>query len=428
MKLLQRSRRPFWIYTGLVLALAVPVFYLVLERQLLEDIDDDLFIQKQKVVDGLNSSALDPQELMVTIARINSLNAGVMIGPLLTDSVVRPVFTTEIRHDAYHDHDEPFRTLLAQATIQGQTYVIRIERVIEETEELVLAISMVIGVVLVLLFGGVMILDRLAAKRIWAPFQETLKGIKSFQVDSGEPFRARATGVVEFDELERAVEQLAERNTSIYAEQRRFTENAAHEMRTPVALLQSKVDRLFQSPDLSKDQAILLEEANIILGRMRKLYDGLVQLASIDNDNAPAQGEVRPMKIVSNTLALLDPFINDHGISVTVLDKSTDAWRIAPSLAEVLFANLVRNAIAHNRDQGTVGIVITDTSFEIGNTGNEKALDDSRLFRRFAGTGKGLGLGLAIAAQVCERRGWSVKYAFHNGLHTFVIHTDSALA
>ncbi len=424
MKLLHRTRRPFWIYTVLVLALTVPACYLILERQWMADIDEDLLVQRQKVEAGLNGLALDPKELAITVERINALRSGVQLAPYHEGDPIGDVITTEHLHDAFHGHDEPFRTLHSRIMVQGRPYAIRVERVIEETEELVIAIALVMLVVLVLLLGGILLLDRMAATRIWAPFNRTLQGIKAFQVDSGDPFHAQPTGVTEFDELERAVEQLAERNTALYAEQKRFTENAAHEMRTPVALLQSKVDRLFQSPGLSEDQARLLEEANITIGRMRRLYDGLVLLARIDNDRAPAQGEVKPVDTVRGALATLAPVVEELNINVSIADQSTRPWSIAPSLAEVLFANLIGNAVNHNGRDGSIRIVITNTTMRVSNTGVGEALDPAILFHRFASSGKGLGLGLAIAERVCNRRGWTLQYAFEEGSHTFTVRTD----
>ena len=425
MKLLQRTRRPFWIYTGCVMVLAIPVYYLFLERQGLDDVDEDLDAIKRRVEHNLNAQQLTDSDLRITLERLNALGTGVLVEPAGTDAPAQDRVSTVVRHDAMHGHEEPFRTLVGTITVYGLPYRVTVWRVIEETEDLVLGIAAVSICSLVLLFTGMWLLDRITTRRVWAPFERTLVALKRFQVDSGQPLRAEATGIHEFDELNTALQQLTERNIAIYAEQRRFTENAAHEMRTPLALLQGKVDRLFQSAALTEEQAVLLQEANDVLVRMRRLYDALVLLARIDNDPAPAAGITAPMQVVSLTLAHLAPLVTEKRLHVDVSSSPDVRWNIAPALADVLLTNLLSNAVRHTAAGGMIVAHLSDERLKISNAGTAP-LDTSLVFTRFSGSGRGLGLGLAIAKRVCERRGWTIGYTFAEGRHVFTVDTKAA--
>lgn len=417
MKLLHRTRRPFWIYAAVVMVLSVPAYYLVLERQWLADIDEDLAVQKAKLEHGMNARHLSTAELDSTIAHLNALDIGFQLAA--GERSMPDHFITIERPDAFHGHAEPFRTYTSTITVNGRPYAITVSRVIEETEELITGIALIATITLLLLFGGVLLLDRMSAQRIWAPFHAMLARLKRFQVDDAEPFRAAATGVTEFDELEVELEQLTARNMAMYTEQRRFTENAAHELRTPIALLQGKLERLFQSKDLTQEQATLLEEASKVLARMHRSHEGLLLLARLENGAAQRNGTSDPRSIVDHALSQSEDRIRELGLSVSVEGVQNATWRMDPAMAEILLVNLVSNAIRHNVPGGRIGIRISPSSFTIANTSDGMSLDPALLFKRFAGSGKGLGLGLAIAQRVCERQGCTLDYVFEAPLHVF---------
>lgn len=424
MKLLQRTRRPFLIYAACVMLLTIPMYYHFLETQALDDVDEDLLVSLRRVERNLNAQHLTPADLTLVLERLNQLDAGIRIDPLPAGAAMTDEISTIVRHDEMHGHEEPFRTLVGTIHANGRPYRATVTRVIEETDELVIGIAVVSLCTLVLLFCGVLLLDRITTRRLWAPFERTLSALKRFQVDGGSPLTAEATGIVEFDELNRALEQLTERNIAIYAEQRRFTENAAHEMRTPLAILQGKVDRLFQTPALTEDQAVLLEGSNDVLARMRRLYDALVLLARIDNDPAPAAGTAEPMRVVLATLAGLSPQTEEKHLHVEAHGDIDLQWNIAPALAEVLINNLITNAVRHTAVGGTVMVDLSAARLQVSNSGSVP-LDPNTLFTRFSGSGRGLGLGTAIARRVCERRHWDIRYDFVDGSHVFTVRTTS---
>ncbi|MBK6755495.1 MAG: response regulator transcription factor [Flavobacteriales bacterium] len=107
-----------------------------------------------------------------------------------TDSIVKDRFHTVIaRHDELHGHVEPSRIHESKVVLNGVPHAITVTRVIEETEELLTAIALVTLVSLVLLFGGVMVVDHVSARRIWAPFHRLLDELKRFKWTAPYPSR-----------------------------------------------------------------------------------------------------------------------------------------------------------------------------------------------------------------------------------------------
>jgi len=426
MKLLQRTRRPIWIYATVVLLLSIPAYYLILRNVWLADIDQDLEVTKQKVERGINAQHLAEEGLSAAVEHINAIDAGVRLTALHPDSNVVERFHTIDRYDDLHGHEEPYRTYESTVILNGVPYAIIVSRVVEETEELVTSIALVALISLVLLFGGMVVLDRVSASHIWVPFHRLLERLKRFHVDDPAPFHAAPTGITEFDELEHVLEQLTLRNMTMYAEQRRFTENAAHELRTPIALLQAKIERLFQSEGLTQAQAELLEEADDVLRRMRRTHDGLLTLAKVDNAPVHPGSISDPEAIVRALLHNALEHATSLGLSVSVHAEPNVQWPMEPAMAEILLGNLVSNAIRHNTAGGSIRIDLSVAMLSIANSGSPKTLDPAGLFKRFSSSGKGLGLGLAIAQRVCERQGWPLHYAFAQGMHSFHVGVGTA--
>ena len=94
------------------------------------------------------------------------------------------------------------------------------------------------------------------------------------------------------------------------------------------------------------------------------------------------------------------------------------------SLTEILINNLLLNAIRHTPTKGIIVVTLTDSRFEIANTG-VKPLDSDSLFKRFSKLSKetnGSGLGLAIVSEICRHQNWAVRYFFENNMHIFSLH------
>jgi signal transduction histidine kinase len=94
------------------------------------------------------------------------------------------------------------------------------------------------------------------------------------------------------------------------------------------------------------------------------------------------------------------------------------------SFIEIMFNNLLLNAVSHNIENGTVHILLADKKLIISNTGKNIALSTEKLFSRFSKinpSGNGNGLGLAIVKKICDLNQWQVTYTFSEEKHTFSI-------
>ncbi len=122
--------------------------------------------------------------------------------------------------------------------------------------------------------------------------------------------------MAEFRELNTAVEQLAERSRKAYVAQKEFAENASHEMRTPLAIFQGKLELLMQTDPLTEEQAELITDLATASQRMARLNKGLILLTRIQNGQFPETEEIAVKKTAGHLLRQYQPQIEQKDLQL----------------------------------------------------------------------------------------------------------------
>src|SRR5581483_2726894 len=139
-----------------------------------------------------------------------------------------------------------------------------------------------IGVILLLLFT-LFITNRLLLNRLWQPFHNLLKELRIFNVADNKDIPMMNTNIEEFRELNQAVVSMSSRVKSDYKDLKTFTENASHELLTPIAVINSKLDTLLQTGDFTRQQSKLLGDLYSAVSKLTRLNQSLLLLVKIEN-------------------------------------------------------------------------------------------------------------------------------------------------
>lgn len=266
---------------------------------------------------------------------------------------------------------------------------------------------------------------RFATKRLWQPFDDTLQKAEQFNLAQSEIPLFADTDIQEFARLNQSLGELMKKDQDTYRIQKEFTENASHELQTPLAIIRSKLDLLMQE-DLQESQMRLVSELYELTMRMGHLNRNLLLLAKIENAQYTALEEVDLAAMLSYSLPLYETLQNDKTLRME--DRRNDPNRklLANAvLLECLLKNLIVNALRHAKQNAEVRISIEDNRLTISNESIDgKSLDAETLFRRFRSGDakqKGNGLGLAIVKAICDFHHWMVEYKFEAGHHHFIV-------
>ena len=208
-----------------------------------------------------------------------------------------------------------------------------------------------------------------------------------------------------------------------YEQQKSFTENASHELQTPIALLKSKLDILLQHKDISPEISEILAGIEPPLSRLSRINKNLLVLAKVENRQYSENNPLDVQEYVLSAQSLFEDYINDKKLDVTLAIPANFKIMANPFLLETLLYNLFSNAIRHTPLSGKIYIELKGQTLSFSNSG-KAPLDTTQLFKRFSRTSKdrvSSGLGLAIIKEVANKYNWSIEYYFDNDLHTFSI-------
>jgi signal transduction histidine kinase len=241
-------------------------------------------------------------------------------------------------------------------------------------------------------------------------------------------------------ELTRLTAQLNEmigRLETSFAALRRFTADASHELKTPLAVMRADVERAMHSTAGGNEQLIALEEALHETTRMADLVDSLLTLARADEgrfDLMREPVELEPLaRDVYETALILG---EDAGLNVTMSRVENSIVHGDRTRLRQLFLNLITNAIKYTPKGGDVELQLTATeaeaTFTVRDTGiGIAAIDLPNIFDRFYRADRvrsrmaergGWGLGLSISQWIAQAHGGtlSVQSRLHRG-STFTV-------
>ncbi|MFC7667041.1 sensor histidine kinase [Hymenobacter humi] len=266
------------------------------------------------------------------------------------------------------------------------------------------------------LLVGLLVLQHVLARRLWAPFYHALGELQKYKLDQHQPVYLAPTRIPEFKELNSALSLVLNRNQRIYRRQREFTENAAHELQTPLAILRTKLDMLVQAPGLTEEQAGHIETLLDVTQRLTHLSRSLLLLAHLDQQLFFPSETVDLAATVGAHLRQLHEQAAAADLTLKADLAPTVPLAANRALLEILVSNLLSNAIRHNVPGGEVRVTLTEQMLTVENTGHACALPADQLFVRFRPGPErppgSVGLGLAIARQICETYGFLLSYHY----------------
>lgn len=329
-----------------------------------------------------------------------------------TGDVQRRFSDTEF-YKKNNDDTEPGRQLVTKVELNGKTYQVTIIKSKVESEYLIRIIFLVTLAVSALLLITTMLVNKLVLSRLWKPFHAILFQLKSFQVAGNIELKTEESKIDEFRDLNSAAITLARRVRNDYRELKNFTDTASHEMMTPLAIINSKLDALLQTGPFSDIQGVLLEDIYTAIGRLSRLNQSILLLAKMENRMISNLGPVLLHELIPKKLRQFQELIEANGIQVELSLQNKEV-SMNKHLADILLNNLISNAIRHNVAGGMIYITLDAEKIRIQNTGDPVMLNETLIFEKFhrGELSDGAGLGLALSRQICGYYGFKLVYSF----------------
>lgn len=417
-KLLDRSLRPLIWFALIVLVASIPVYFLIINLIWVRELDKHHYSVREKIVERVAALAASGDSVDSTIAILNKIQPGFSFSEGGTEVASDSVYNV-IRFDSFMKDREQFRCLLTHIVIDGKPYKLLIETNMEEVDETIMSISAITIFLLILLLAGFIWLNRKTSLRIWKPFYNTIDKLKEFNLKDGRSVDFKNSDISEFEDLNGSLEMLIHKNLASYKQQKEFTENASHELQTPLSIVKTKTDLLLQTPGINDQQLHIIEEVNQAVNRVSRISKNLLIMAKIENDQFESKEEIDVSRVVDTlSRSFTDNFPVYKWSHQLDPDVVTTGNKI---LFEIVVSNLLTNAVRYTPAGGDIQVILIHNSLSVRNTGSE-SLKLENLFRRFSNSSSssiGSGLGLAIVKEICDRHQWQIAYSFSEHMHVF---------
>lgn len=409
MRFLSRiNRHYFWTLIILVFLLSFGGYFLlsnIINDEMQEDISANEYAIIQEIKTQNNLPNIFP---IIETKKISPKK--------ITPKAYKKIYVSEESEDEL----EPYIEYTNCVEIENQWYLIKIRHSLLDTNDLILAIALPLLFLLVLAFAFSFFLTKKLNKTIWKGFEENLKVIESFSFNNIQKLDLQNSGIEEFDRLNDAILKMTLKLGEDYLSLKEFTENASHEIQTPLSIILLNLEELLQS-DLS-EQAFKQVVASInALKRLSALNQSLVLLAKIENHQFDGGEVVILNNILKQKIQEFTPLFEAKNLKIEFESSRDFSLMIDQQLAEILISNLLSNAVKHNIQNGFIKINIEDKTLNICNTGSESRLTDQNIFNRFTKqNSESYGLGLAIVKKICDKHKLEIHYQ-KNELHCFII-------
>ena len=305
-------------------------------------------------------------------------------------------------------------------TVNKENFLVTVNKSETETEELLkLIILVTISMVAMILLFNYLINRRLITS-IWQPFYNTINSIKDYAANQ-QSLTLSKEPIDEINLLNESLNRMTEQIHKDFYALRSFTENASHEMQTPLAIIRTKVEALYQhaeGKEIMMQQLLSIEDACL---KLSKLHQSLLLLTKLENKQFILNETIQLSSILKEKCEERNDLIDSKHIELKI-DASEFVMHFHQHLAEILISNLLNNAIRYTANGGAISIILNQQLLKVSNTAIAGSLDTERVFTRFYKASEtGTGLGLSIIKEICASAGFEIAYQYEHEMHHFII-------
>ena len=284
------------------------------------------------------------------------------------------------------------------------------------------------------LFAPLLLLLPVIGLLLWAGIANALGALRALivQISKRSPEDLSHINLdrlpIDFVPLGSSINQLLSKLEDSFSAEKRFTDHAAHQLRTPLATIKLQLQMLEQVTKPA-EQSAMLADLKQSTERASKLVTQLLTAARVSHQPiTPTRIELYPL--VARLIADLGPLVASKNLDVS-LDTAPDVVAMADeTLLILMLSNIIENAVKYTPENGTIRVmlvsdtrfarcIVTDNGPGIG--ANERDLVFTRFYRVDTPHVAGTGLGLAIAAEVAARLGGNIALGDNPSGHGLMV-------
>lgn len=413
MNLVTKTNKYYLIFFLCLFPIMVAVDYYLIKYVVNKEVDKILQHESERIAFSLSENGtLPPSSYLLAVTPIDNHLS-------IQNNKVRDTLI----YEPYKDRLMPHRTYSFKATLNFQDVNILLKHPLLEMNELIVWLFTTTSFIILLLVVGLFLINQAIYKWAWKPFFENISKLTNYDITQKALVQLENSNITEFQEFNQIVTVLMNQVRRDFQNLKELNENMSHEIQTPLAIIRNKMVMLLESQNLNEKELqwvqTVYEEAN----KLSKIGKSLTLISRIENQEFTRLNNVDVSAVIENIIDNMDEMIAFKNLKMT-FDITSVKIKCDLILANILFTNLIKNAIQHNYNDGSIEIALYKKKFEIINTGEQSKVEKEQLFNRFERDDKSLslGLGLAINQKICELYGFRLDYDYFDGKHKLCLY------
>jgi signal transduction histidine kinase len=424
MKLIDYLISRITLFFTAVILLWAAIYFCLQMKEIHDGIDEGLTNLKQEYIVKANTTPKFAETLK------NNTPPNFYIKEIMAEeaeAVIENFTTTEIYFPTELEKEEVrMLTTAFRCEQNGKYYQLQFFISTVESEDLIKNILYLLLGLWVALSLTMFIVSKVVVTKANKPFYQLLDELKKFHLDNSHMIDMPLTKIREYTQLNNAVRELLEKNIHIFTEQKVFIENTSHELQTPLAIVIVRLETLLER--YRNDETYVKELVGVlnVLNRMKRLNNNLLLLSKIKNRQFAESRSVNLRKALEAVIAEFEDLTAYRQITVEQEGNTSPTLQINEDLVHILFTNLVKNAIAHNKQNGKISIRYASNAIIIANTGNKAAIAVFDRYQTGADNEKSSGLGLSIVKSIADLYQIDISYCHDGEMHIFKLLMNNA--
>lgn len=400
-----------------------------LKYLVLENTDQELIEKKEQVLRLVNLGGIanfisdeNPEE---GFGSYNILKEEYILLERATSNLViaEPI---SIEKRIIEDEEISYRVYAEVIDIDGESYLLEIGKslsTIEQIEDIFFQIS--IGI-LFLFLAFSFVVDFAISKKIMAPFNRIIQK-KISRINEPQEFHDQIipSSTNEFKLLDQAISEMMKRIQKSFNQERIFISHASHELKTPISVLQSKLEAIFGDENLTEKQHEKLLEMQDSLQKMKKSVNALLLLSKVNNAQYLKTEAVDIQKVCTDLLEDWTDIAESKGVRLKSAALEPFVFNDSnSSLCSMMIQNALSNAVKYVSQKGEVVVkgVRSGDRYLLSIENEGEGIDENLLTQVKNGmvflkdiTHEKSGFGLQIMHKIAVFLGVAIQIATENG-------------
>jgi len=323
-----------------------------------------------------------------------------------------------------HFGEEPLRMVSFRAVANGRPVIIQVAGSLDDVHNVLESATILFGIMAAALLAAVGAAGVVLTRRTFRSINDVVEQARLIgDANLGE----RLPHPGESDEIGQLVDTLnamLDRLEQAFDQQRRFTADASHELRSPLSRLRTEIEVTLRRPRETQEYVDTLRSCLDEVGRLTRLIEELLMLARFDaGQDRPADEALALSALIAETLLRAGPAARERQVDFVVRNDAAANARVAHASVSLVLANLVENALKFSPPGGTITVDCAtdaqDALLKVADEGPGIPQDElPYLFDRFfrgagarASESEGVGLGLALSQSIIHAQGGHIEAA-----------------